>query len=106
MSERHWELKPSRWPTEGMISEASVGVVLVVGVTGVTRVTETGVFFVDTPCVVKPVESRPSLTVTITVAVNVAVGRPVGSMGTVRRTLFGGRGPLAGVTATRELSVV
>src|ERR1043165_1146971 len=42
MSERHCELTPSRWPTEGMIKELADAEAFEPGETGVTRLTETG----------------------------------------------------------------
>src|SRR5512140_34447 len=49
MSDCHRELMPSRWPTEGMISTFANVVVFFVGVTGVTRLTETGTEIVVEP---------------------------------------------------------
>src|SRR5438067_13268337 len=49
MSLRHCESMPGRWPTVGMISAFAFGVEYLPGVTGVTRLIDTGI---DVVCVV------------------------------------------------------
>src|SRR6185369_17650531 len=46
MSERQTELRPVRWPTEGMINALAGGTPFGVELTGVTRLIETGAFTV------------------------------------------------------------
>src|SRR5436853_7652269 len=78
----------------------------VVGVTGVTRLMETGMFTtVVTLSAARPVAPR-GVSETMTVAVKVPLGRLVGSVVSVSVTPLGGRIPLLGETVTHGSSVV
>src|SRR5947209_5810909 len=105
MSDCHLELTPGRWPTEGMMSAFAGSACLVVELTGVTSVTETGVFDVVSPSATMPFdEVEGVMMVTITVPVKVPLGRSVGSAVTVRSTTLGGRSPADGETLSHGLS--
>src|SRR5438552_2246367 len=99
MSDCHREFRPSRCPTDGMIKAVAGGTEAGCGVTGVTRLIDTGAEMVVTPLVLTvPV---PGVTTSrMTVPVNVPLGRPVGSANTVNVSPSGGSSPLAGSTLT------
>ena len=79
-----------------MTSAFAGRVEFVVGVTGVTRLIDTGML----TTVVTSVDARPAAAIgvsdTTTVAVNVPFGRLVGSLATVSVTPSGGRMPVGG----------
>ena len=93
------ELIPSRCPTEPMISAFCGGVPPAFGVTGVTRLIETGAPTVVTPWLLM-VPLPGVVTSKNTVPVNVPLGRPVGSAKTIRSTPSGGSTPMVGCTRT------
>src|SRR4051812_5688211 len=100
-SERHWELTPSRWPTEGMISELAEAEVFAVGETGVTRLMETGTALDVTFGAMPPLGAAM---VTKRVPVAVPFGSVDGSAPISKSMPEGGRTPLAGVTLSHGLS--
>src|SRR5438132_1996388 len=101
-SDCHLELKPSTFPTVGIMSVLDNGVCLATGVTGVTRLIETGMLTGVTP--VTPTFGEP--TETRTVPEIVPFGRFVGSAVTFRATPSGGYVPDEGATDSHGLSTV
>src|ERR1700756_2562938 len=104
-SERHCELMPSRWPTEGMISELPAGADCAAGETGVTTLTETGTVTGGLVSSAPIFDEEPGK-VMMMVAVNVPFGRSAGSAETVRVRPSSGRTPLFGETVSHGSSVV
>src|SRR5258705_3555299 len=102
-SERHCELMPSRWPTEGMISELAEGVEIVDGETGVTTLIDTGMVtggLVSRPPTFAGVPGK----VMMMVAVKVPLGRSAGSAETLSVSPAAGRMPLDGGTVSHGSS--
>src|ERR1700730_6835859 len=97
MSDCQCELMPSRWPTDGMISAFAGGLPAGFGVTGVTRLIDTG-----TPTGVTPllliVPLPGVVTRRISVPVNVPFGKPFGSASTMKSDPSGGSTPVVGCT--------
>src|SRR6266542_1840127 len=104
MSERHCELTPSRWPTEGMISEFADAEVFAVGETGVTRLMETGTAVDVAFGAMPPPLGAPMVTTSVPVAV--PFGSVDGSALISKSMPEGGRKPLAGVTLSHGLSTL
>src|SRR5205809_998017 len=103
-SERHCELMPSRWPTEGMIREFADGVEIVVGETGVTTLMETGTVTGGLASS-EPIFAGEPGKVRMMVAVKVPLGRSAGSAETLSVSPAAGRMPLDGVTVSHGSSV-
>src|SRR4051794_13938918 len=104
-SERHCELMPSRWPTEGMISELAEGVEIVDGETGVTTLMETGTVTGGLLSSAPTFDGEPGK-VTMMVAVKVPLGRSAGSAETLSVSPAAGRMPLDGVTVSHGSSLI
>jgi hypothetical protein len=101
MSERHTELTPVRWPTEGMIKAFAGGAVLVVELTGVTRLTDTGALTVVLSRVLTwPTALAPVCSATRMVPLNVPLtsGSSAGLKVTVKSKPDGGMTPVIGAT--------
>src|SRR5690348_4790182 len=103
-SEAQRELTPSRCPVEGMINEFAAGVPEGFGVTGVTRLTETGALTGVTPLLTIGPLVGVVFTETISVPVCVPAGIPVGLASTTKSRPDGGSEPVVGLTLTSHVS--
>src|ERR1700751_1272545 len=98
-SDAQREFRPSRCPVDGMISELTGGGPDGFGVTGVTRLMDTGGPTGGGPFGVRA-QLEVVVTRTITFPVWVPVARPVGSAYTVSSMPSGGSWPDIGTTRT------
>src|SRR5205085_5926017 len=99
------EPMPSRWPTEGMISAFVGGAEFAPGVTGVTRLMETGVDMTVVTSFRALLVAPIGVSDTMTVLVNVPFGRFDGSVVSVSVIPSGVSTPLDGATLIHGSSV-
>src|SRR5438876_2932576 len=106
MSDCHFESAPKRCPTDGMISALDGGGVFPVGMTGVTRLIEIGVLTIVVAFVCAFEEPPTDDSVRMIVAVNVPLGRLLGSVEICRVMPAGVRTPVEGETVSHGSSTV